>query len=119
MGFDLDPNQAIADPGWFFVIQQQPTEPRFGMDKAPFEDQTGPQTAPELKTWDNLNWAHLAKDEAALKAVSHVSISKVQLTPTQPHKGVWGRNAAHMAYITKQLPTRVAIHATEMIPTSV
>ena len=90
MGFDLDPNQAIADPGWFFVIQQQPTEPRFGMDKAPFEDQTGPQTAPELKTWDNLNWAHLAKDEAALKAVSHVSISKVQLTPTQPQKASGG-----------------------------
>ena len=36
-GFDLTREDAIADPGWFFVIQQQPTEPRFGMDVANFE----------------------------------------------------------------------------------
>jgi hypothetical protein len=116
LGFNLDSDQAIADPGWFFVIQQQPTEPRFGLDEAPFEDPTGPQSMPELKTWDNLNWAHLAKDDAALKAISHVPVNKIQLTPTQGDKGVWGRNAAHMAYITKQLPTRIAIHASQMIP---
>lgn len=119
LGFDLDADKAVADPGWFFVIQQQPTEPRFGLDEAPFEDPTGPQTIPELKTWDSLNWAHLAKDEIALKALSHVPVTKNQLTPTQGGKGLWGRNAAHMAYITKQLPSRVAIHATEMIPSTV
>ncbi len=38
MGFDLDASEARGsrdpeeDPGWFFVIQQQPTEPRFGAD---------------------------------------------------------------------------------------
>ena len=31
-GFDLDPALATGDPGWYFVIQQQPTEPRFGFD---------------------------------------------------------------------------------------
>jgi hypothetical protein len=34
-GFPLTPEQARGDgtqPGWFFVIQQPPTEPRFGLD---------------------------------------------------------------------------------------
>ena len=26
------PTIATGDPGWYFVIQQQPTEPRFGFD---------------------------------------------------------------------------------------
>jgi hypothetical protein len=31
-GFDLDADVATGNPGWYFVIQQQPTEPRFGFD---------------------------------------------------------------------------------------
>jgi hypothetical protein len=34
-GFDLTVAQArgsATDPGWFFVIQEQPAEPRFGVD---------------------------------------------------------------------------------------
>ena len=37
LGFDLKRDDAIAGPGWFFVIQEQPTEPRFGLDAADFE----------------------------------------------------------------------------------
>ena len=33
-GFDLDVDEAIGNPGWYFVLQQQPTEPRFGFDEA-------------------------------------------------------------------------------------
>ena len=41
LGFDLDRREALGKPpndpnGWFFVIQQQPTEPRFGLDVADF-----------------------------------------------------------------------------------
>jgi hypothetical protein len=32
LGFDLTRKQVLGDPGWFFVIQQQPTEPRFGLE---------------------------------------------------------------------------------------
>jgi len=120
LGFNLTPADVIANPGWFFVLQQQPTEPRFGMDDDPF----GPGESgviPELKTWNDLNWAHVAPSAAALKALTHVSVKKIQLTlpPQPPQKGIWGRNSAHMAYITKQLPARVAIHASEMIPSPV
>jgi len=115
---NLTPADVIANPGWFFVLQQQPTEPRFGMDDDPF----GPGESgviPELKTWNDLNWAHVAPNAAALKALSHVPVNKIMLTPTTPQKGTWRRNSAHMAYITKQLPARVAIHASEMIPSPV
>src|SRR5262249_138447 len=37
LGFDLTANVAMADPGFFFVIQEQPTEPRFGFDVAEFD----------------------------------------------------------------------------------
>jgi hypothetical protein len=115
LGFTLKPADVVASPGWFFVLQQQPTEPRFGMDDDPFgQGESG--VVPPLTTWNDLNWAHVAPSLAALKALTHVSVKKITLTPTTQQLGTWGRNSAHMAYITKQLPARVAIHASEMIP---
>jgi hypothetical protein len=58
LGFNLQKEVAIADPGWFFVIQEQPTEPRFGLDAAEFD-----KPLPELTTWNNLSWRHLANTE--------------------------------------------------------
>jgi hypothetical protein len=114
VGFDLTREQVLAEPGWFFVLQQQPTEPRFGLDDDPF----GPGESgvvPPLTTWDDLNWAHIAGTPEALNRLSHLPVTTTHLTPKQPVKGTWGRNAAHMAYITKQLPVRVAIHAGELL----
>jgi hypothetical protein len=107
LGFDLKREDAIADPGWFFVIQQQPTEPRFGLDAADFEN-----LLPSLTTWNNLGWRHLAKTEEELKALSHASIKTV--LPVID-KVEWGKNSAHQAFITLQRPVRIAIHAREMI----
>jgi hypothetical protein len=36
-GFDLTPEVLLQNDGWFFVIQEQPTEPRFGFDVADLE----------------------------------------------------------------------------------
>jgi hypothetical protein len=65
VGFDLTPDDVVTGSGWFFVLQQQPTEPRFGLDEAPYLE--GKTDVPELATWNDLNWAHLAPDEATLK----------------------------------------------------
>jgi hypothetical protein len=107
LGFDLTRGDAIADPGWFFVIQQQPTEPCFGMDAA---DYTKP--APPLTSWNKLSWQHLANSAEELKALSHASISK---SLSVQGSATWGRNSAHQAYITLQRPVRIAIHAKEML----
>ena len=48
-------------PGWFFVLQEQPTEPRFGLDVA-----TTYGGRPD--DWRDLTWGHLAPSEEALEA---------------------------------------------------
>ena len=58
-GADDAPNG--GHPGWFFVLQEQPTEPRFGLDVATTYGGT-PQH------WRDLSWGHLAPDEEALEA---------------------------------------------------
>jgi hypothetical protein len=121
LGFDLTEKQAKGEPphnpdGWFFVIQQQPTEPCFGMDVADFAKEPPAITT----TWNELSWRHMAKTEEELKALSHVSIDTIKSVlpniDTQTiDNATWGKNSSHLAYITLQRPMRIAIHAREMI----
>ena len=118
VGFNLTDTEAVGKPpndpnGWFFVIQQQPTEPCFGMDVADFKKPPPSLTTPGA-TWNDLSWRHLAKTEEELKALSHASVKNA--LPVSVIKEVaWGRSSAHQAYITLQRPVRIAIHAREMI----
>jgi hypothetical protein len=108
LGFDLKQEDAIADPGWFFIIQQQPMEPRFGLDAADFGKEL-----PALNSWNDLSWRHFAGTPTELQALSHLSVK----TPLPVLDNVtWGRSAAHQAFITLQRPVRLAIHARDMIP---
>jgi hypothetical protein len=88
-GFDLTVDQALgADgtEGYFMVIQQQPTEPRFGVDVGvSFGDAT------------------------------HVRVGSGPPAGVDPGTMQWGRNAAHMAEIMRQLPVRIAIHTSQLI----
>ena len=59
-GFDLSIGRARGGTnnlGWFFVLAEHPTEPRFGLDVDNGEF-AGRPTA-----WADLNWAHLAASE--------------------------------------------------------
>ena len=88
-GFDLDADVATGNQGWYFVIQQQPTEPRFGFDV-----------------------------EIDFGQATHVPLSAPPAGHTLPPKTTWAFNSAHMAQITRQQPVRVAIHASELIKTA-
>jgi hypothetical protein len=110
LGFPLTEEQvrgaetpAEGHPGWFFLVQEQPTEPRFGLDVA-----TVFGGVPQH--WRDLSWGSLAADESALKQLVYVSIDGL-LKGTALDSVPWGRNSAHMALITRQPPFRVAIHA--------
>lgn len=122
IGFDLDDDEARGHPepdegrpGWFLVIQQQPTQPRFGLDVAvEFAD-----TLDALTTWSDLTWGHLAQDEAEFAELTHVQLGRPLPDTsdiTDPDDVAWGENAAHMAFVTLQQPVRVAIHADDMLP---
>ena len=113
LGFNLSDAEALGKPptdpnGWFFVIQQQPTEPCFGLDVADFV-----KPLPDPPTsWNDLSWRHFAKTEEELKTLSHISTSKVFPEIDQVK---WGKNSAPQAFITLQRPVRIASHAKQMI----
>jgi hypothetical protein len=106
LGFDLTEAQARGpklDPGWFFVIQEQPTAPRFGFDET--------RETP-LDTWNDVAWSDVGTQPGA-----HV----VALDPAAPSVAnpggiAWAFNAAHMAAILRQRPVRIAIHARQLLP---
>ncbi|MCP4632624.1 MAG: hypothetical protein GY855_06820 [candidate division Zixibacteria bacterium] len=109
-GFDLTINQARGtektegfndDLGWFFIIQEIPGEPRFGMD---ITFNVGDDGA----SWDDLAWTKLQEDAKFIKA----SVSP-SFTPNDQY--LWAEDSAVMAYILFQKPSMVAVHAQEML----
>jgi hypothetical protein len=122
-GFDLSVEQArgpAGDPGWFFVFQEQPGEPRFGLDvSAP----AGPPAS-----WNDLAWTHLAA-AADLPGLGYIDLAAAlpqtaalelpggpawHLTAAAAGKP-FARGSDHAA-ITLQRPVRVAVHASQMLP---
>jgi hypothetical protein len=105
LGFDL--TEAVArgdeaDPGWFFVIQEQPTAPRFGLD----EERSVP-----LDTWNDLAWTDVATSPGA-----HLKLSASTPSVTNPSGVTWAFNGAHMAAVLRQRPVRISIHARQLLP---
>jgi hypothetical protein len=127
-GFDLTVDQArgssepgAANQGWFFVFQEQPTEPRFALDVADAALGGAPTK------WSNLSWSHLAATEAEFSAIRYIDLD-AQLPDTshvtETGSAAWhadaglgahGATAAHLAFITLQQPMRVALHGADMI----
>ena len=82
-GFALDLDEARGTPGWWFVVEQQPTEPRFGLDVAVgFGTAAGP-----VNEWNDLTWGHLADNAAALAALTHL---RTDLRPRRHRPGHGG-----------------------------
>jgi hypothetical protein len=114
LGFNLTIPQAKGstdpqddDPGWFFVIQERPGEPRFGLD---IQDTVPPAPA----KWTDLAWNHLG-DPTQIPLIDLTTVPATNIT-TPPDNAVrWGANAADMAYILYQVPVMVAVHAESML----
>jgi hypothetical protein len=99
-GFPLTAAAATAGAGYYFVISEHPTEPRFG-----FEPAAKPGT---LATWNDLAWPQVAV------AHNHVDLSAP--APSVPlENAAWNANSAAQAYITFRRPVRVALHATAIL----
>ncbi|MEU1818817.1 hypothetical protein ABZ543_27050 [Streptomyces roseifaciens] len=106
-GFPLTETD-VADDGWFFVIQEQPTEPRFGFDESPTGTEPGP-----LDAWPDATWRHTGTDPG-----SHLLIAGNPLTGTTRTGVTFAVNAAHTAAITLQKPVRVAVRSSRLLPPS-
>jgi hypothetical protein len=89
VGFDLTARQVVGgatSAGYFIVIQEQPTEPRFGLDP-----------------------------EFVVPASTHLLASAGPPQGLELRGLQWGRNAAHMAGILRRRPVRIAIHASQFV----
>lgn len=125
LGFDLTPSDARGerpvDPGWFFVIQERPGDPRFGADEVP----AGP-----LEVWNDLSWPDIAPpgarfitlDPAVELPLEPFNASEDDAEKTEqrredtrlpPWSGRLG--SADLAYMLFQAPALVAVHAQEML----
>ena len=105
LGFDLDPDvahgdpvPAADDPGWFFMFQQPPGEPRLGLD--------APSPGAETK----LSWATVARSGSG-----HINLGGGVANVTVAGWGITSTSAA-IAALTEQLPFRIAIHASDLLP---
>ena len=94
--------------------------------------------AGDPKGWDGITWGHLVDDEGALDAKEHVSVTgdrpaggdgqpwavvedeewneRNDATWDLDDEAEWGRNSAHMARISWQLPMRVCVHGDDILP---
>ena len=91
-GFNVAADAAIGgngggtgNLGYYVIIQEHPTEPRFGVDVS--FTKTGSHLAVTAKAPDGLDL----------------------------QGGAWNTNAAQMARVTRRLPIRIAIHAARLI----
>jgi hypothetical protein len=128
-GFGLGEAQARGDDdglGWYFVFQEQPSEPRFGLDEAaagwladpPSQRVPGTQEdRPALPTAE-LAWGHLV-DEQRLATLAHAPVESARPAgwwfPDRPELS-WTGESADLAALTLQRPARVAIHAEVLLP---
>lgn len=124
LGFDLTASEARGgrrdrqEPaGWFFVFQQQPTEPRFGLEP-------GLPIGGAVTEWNDLSWQSFdfppASPGSPVFARSTVQPTGVAIArhddnPQDPDNS-WGEDAAQTAYITYRRPVRVLVHADTMLP---
>ena len=137
---DVKGGTASAPEGWFFVFQQHPTGPRFGLE---------PSAAGPVTRWADLAWTNFGGVQEAIPAAAapvklvgpwtpvRLASSTFAaaladrpipdfLSATSSPTGVtvsgddaanaWGQDAGQTAYITARLPFRVAIHGDLMVP---
>jgi hypothetical protein len=103
-GFPWTPDQA-AD--FDYILTQQPTSPRFGLDASSTLD------AASVTQRNDLAWSQLgtgARFATAAGPLAGRTLSDGAASAT------WGRNAADMAWLTQQAPVRLVMPGSEMVP---
>lgn len=120
-GFPFDEAAASGRAGGhgrYFVFQEHPTAPRFGLNEPPKAPTYGTAA---VTAWDELDWANAVADGAAYAALRHLPLAGIAAGTSLPETAggpayAWARNSAHMAHVTYQAPVQVAVHASDMLP---
>jgi hypothetical protein len=126
-GFRLDVDKArgassqdAGDAGWYFALQEHPSEPRFGLEPATSAFATA------VTSWPTTRWSDLAADAIALAGLDYIDLTAtlpIVSSVVDPKQAAWhasdGARASDLAYVTYREPTRLLVHASRMIPPDV
>jgi hypothetical protein len=114
------PERSDASPGWFFVFEELPTEPAFGLDEG-----TADEAAELPARWEELHWYHAlgtaSPEPAYLDLAVLAAKSAGDVVRAYDDEGdnswseTWGTTSAAMARITLQRPVRMLVHADQML----
>jgi hypothetical protein len=115
VGFDLTVEQITPAPGWYFIIAEQPTEPRFGMDLPPVQRPASGFSPPV--DWSDLHWGHVDVDEGAYLKLAANPLAGVErrVIADSSATASFGRTSADFAAMTFQRPGRAAIHSSKLV----
>jgi hypothetical protein len=128
--FDITPEQAHGEvyqengnrkrkAGWYVVIQSPPTDPAFGFNGVVGDERKIAPT--DITDWNDVNWRDV-EGKTGLDTYSFVEIQNNRLNDASviatsgSTQATWGESAANIALVTLQRPTRVVIHADDLIP---
>jgi len=103
-----DQGNPIADPiadnraGWFVVLQQQHSEPRFGLDES---------GTPTASRWPDLGWSNVT-----VGPNHHLKLGGALIDADPAFAQTWPpANGAQLAKGTLQRPFRAAIHLSDLL----
>jgi hypothetical protein len=105
-GFDItDPinaaNPSGGKPGWYFVLEEHITEPRFGLEPSG-------STVPANPSWNDLGWDQVTPTGNFLNPTVAPNFTTTEPVP-------WSENGGAMAHILMRRPVRVAMYATALV----
>jgi hypothetical protein len=103
VGFDLTFEEITQGDGWFFVIQEQPTEPRFGFDEFP------PAILAVPPSWSDATWT-----DVDVTPGRHLTLAGNPLAGSTRNGATFALDAAHLAAVLLQKPMRVALHGSQL-----
>jgi hypothetical protein len=94
-------NSSGGKPGWYFVLEEHITEPRFGLEPSG-------NTVPANPSWNDLGWDQVTPNENFLNPTVAPNFT------TTDHAS-WSENGGAMAYILMRRPVRVAMYASALV----
>jgi len=106
-GFDIpdpfgNPDPNAGDAGYYFVLEEHITEPRFGLEPTRVAAVSGSNP-----TWNDLSWDDVAPGNF-LNATTPPAFNADEAV-------TWHENSAAMAFILMRRPVRVAMHANALL----
>jgi hypothetical protein len=105
------PSDPSKPAGYFVVFEQHPTAPHYGLDDGAAAAGGGPAA------WNQVTWGDVTPPGADPTKPVFVPATKPSWWTKQLGGPAWGASSAALAAITLQRPTRLALHASDLLPT--